>query len=128
MVYQCVGCDSHTFQPLGVVNTRSPDDATHVKIALPHVPAVSEHCVHCQHRHTVGGPVWSAPIHNVDFVAKMLELVSSNEGKARFGTARRMEGMLSLILEELPDIPLYLGIDKLCTKVHTQMIPHQNFV
>lgn len=55
-------------------------------------------------------------IHDGTFVQKVLDLVK--EDKARFQTAELMIGKLSVILEELPDCPLYYITDDLAKKFH----------
>lgn len=42
-------------------------------------------------------------------------------------TQKRIIGMLSLIKEELHDVPLYYTVDALCGKIHCQMIPLVEF-
>jgi len=43
--------------------------------------------------------MWSGPIHDVDFVSKVLEHVDANS--ANYGTSTRMKGMLTVAKEEL---------------------------
>ena len=45
----------------------------------------------------VAGPMWSAPLHDSEFVAKVLAHVEAN--KSLYGTATRMRGMLTLAKE-----------------------------
>lgn len=45
----------------------------------------------------LGGPVWAEPIHDVAFVHKVLSAVSGNP--SRFGTSKRIEGILSMVTE-----------------------------
>lgn len=45
----------------------------------------------------LGGPLWAEPIHDLPFVQKVLSAVSVNPG--RFGTSKRIEGMLSMVTE-----------------------------
>lgn len=57
----------------------------------------------------MGGPIWNAPIHDMEFVGRLHAVVKSQA----FGTQKRMEGILAVISEELPDIPLYYTLDGL---------------
>lgn len=41
--------------------------------------------------------MWAEPIHNLAFVQKVLSAVSANP--CRFGTSKRIEGMLSMVTE-----------------------------
>ncbi|XP_042239528.1 probable tRNA (guanine(26)-N(2))-dimethyltransferase isoform X2 [Homarus americanus] len=104
-LYQCVGCETQTLHPLGrvVVNGKS------VKYQLSSGPPVASACSHCGHRHIVAGPIWSAPIHNVDF----LKSVKASLVEDNFSTYRRMYGVLTMMEEELPHVPLYYVLDKL---------------
>ena len=48
----------------------------------------------------IGGPMWGAPIHDKDFVNEMLEHVK--EHSTEFGTASRIEGMLTIAKQVSP--------------------------
>lgn len=43
--------------------------------------------------------MWAEPIHDLPFVQKVLSAVSGNP--SRFGTSKRIEGMLSMVTEVL---------------------------
>lgn len=45
----------------------------------------------------LGGPLWAEPIHDTEFVNKVLSAVAQNPG--RFGTSKRIEGVLSMVTE-----------------------------
>ena len=64
-----------------------------------------------------GGPLWSAAIHNKEFVGGLIERVERDE--ELFGTSKRIIGMMSLVHEELEDVPLYYIPDALCGVIHT---------
>lgn len=86
-----------------VVNGKS------VKYQLSPGPAVSQSCDHCGHRHSVAGPIWNAPIHDKDFIHKLKESLVEDE----FTTFRRIYGTLTMMEEELTNVPLYYVVDKL---------------
>lgn len=114
LVYQCTGCGVFALQPLGVkVATKGGNSMVNVCRG----PPVGPRCEHCGHSHHVGGPVWSAPIHNAPFVERVIRAVQQRRG--RFGTAERIIGMLSVAQEELPDVPLYYHSDGLCSILHS---------
>ncbi|KAK0182400.1 hypothetical protein PV327_000544 [Microctonus hyperodae] len=104
MVYQCIGCESMTIQPLGTVDSES--------YKLPSGPPVDQLCKFCRHKHHIGGPIWIGSIHNQSFVAKLIESVDNME----LGTLKRIKGVLNVIHEEL-DIPLYYVLDRLMSIV-----------
>uniref|UniRef100_A0A452SBX1 tRNA (guanine(26)-N(2))-dimethyltransferase n=1 Tax=Ursus americanus TaxID=9643 RepID=A0A452SBX1_URSAM len=86
-----------------------------VKFSAACGPPVAPECGHCGQRHQLGGPLWAEPIHDLDFVGRVLEAVSTNPG--RFHTSERIRGVLSVVTEELPDVPLYYALDQLSSTV-----------
>ncbi|KAF5928980.1 hypothetical protein HPG69_018159 [Diceros bicornis minor] len=87
-----------------------------VKFSAACGPPVAPECEHCGQRHQLGGPLWAGPIHDLDFVGRVLEAVSSNP--RRFHTSERIRGVLSVVTEELPDVPLYYTLDQLSSTIH----------
>lgn len=59
--------------------------------------------------------MWAEPIHDLDFVGRVLEAVSANP--SRFHTSERIRGVLSVVSEELPDVPLYYTLDQLSSTI-----------
>ncbi|KAI8433978.1 hypothetical protein MSG28_012129 [Choristoneura fumiferana] len=109
MVYQCVGCDNLTLQPLGGFKPNPSEKNPHqTKAYLPAGPPVAELCEHCNQRHHA-------------FVSRVLTHVQENPHL--FGTAKRIEGVLSMVREELHDVPLYYTMDKLFGRVHLETMP-----
>ncbi|XP_044514381.1 tRNA (guanine(26)-N(2))-dimethyltransferase isoform X2 [Gracilinanus agilis] len=87
-----------------------------VKFSAATGPPVGSECEHCGQRHQLGGPLWAEPIHDLDFVGQVLAAVSRNPG--RFRTSARIRGVLSMVTEELPDVPLYYTLDQLSRTIH----------
>ncbi|XP_065729333.1 tRNA (guanine(26)-N(2))-dimethyltransferase isoform X3 [Phocoena phocoena] len=87
-----------------------------VKFSAACGPPVAPECEHCGQRHQLGGPMWAEPLHDLDFVGRVLEAVSANPG--RFHTAERIRGVLSVVAEELLDVPLYYTLDQLSSAIH----------
>ena len=85
----------------------------HVKYSVPTGPPVGKQCEFCSSPHHVGGPVWIDKMHCTDFVADLLATVTEE----RFATWSRMTGMLTMVLEELEDVPLYYELARLCNIV-----------
>ncbi|XP_056442114.1 tRNA (guanine(26)-N(2))-dimethyltransferase [Gadus chalcogrammus] len=121
LVYNCVGCGSFHLQRMG----KKTPNGKHMKFSAATGPPVGTHCEHCGQRHQLGGPIWAEPLHDVSFVQKVLSAVSSNP--SRFGTAKRIEGMLSMVTEELEDVPLYYTVDQLSSIVHCNTPPLLQF-
>ncbi|XP_063148569.1 tRNA (guanine(26)-N(2))-dimethyltransferase isoform X2 [Candoia aspera] len=80
-------------------------------------PPVGPSCEHCHQHHQLAGPMWAAPLHDLGFVQRVLSAVESNPG--RFQTNQRIQGILSMVMEELSDVPLYYTLDKLSKTIHS---------
>lgn len=117
MVYHCNGCGSYALQPLV---TKTPTRNDNFKYAVSTGPPVKPRCAHCNGRFNLGGPIWSAPIHDRGFVERVIAGVESEKG--RFGTRQRILGMLNVVCEELENEPLYYDMDHLCTVLHCTAI------
>ncbi|CAG9863209.1 unnamed protein product [Phyllotreta striolata] len=120
-VYQCTGCDSFTLQPLGITKANEKNSNL-VKFKIPTGPFVDRKCEHCNHPHHMGGPIWSAPLHSPDFVQQVLQMDMD-----KLKTFRRMQGILTVISEELIDVPLYYTLEKLCGTLHLET-PQMNTI
>nr|XP_057921282.1 tRNA (guanine(26)-N(2))-dimethyltransferase isoform X2 [Doryrhamphus excisus]XP_057921283.1 tRNA (guanine(26)-N(2))-dimethyltransferase isoform X2 [Doryrhamphus excisus] len=121
LVYNCVGCGSFHLQRMG----RRTSNGKHMKYSAATGPPVGPTCEHCGQRHQLGGPIWAEPIHDQAFVQKVLAAVSGNP--SRFGTSKRIEGMLSMVTEELEDAPLYYTVDSLSSTIHCNTPPLLQF-
>jgi tRNA (guanine26-N2/guanine27-N2)-dimethyltransferase len=121
MVYQCTGCEALTLQPLAVKKS-TPENPKSIKFGIPTGPFVPQNCEHCSHRHHLGGPIWSDRLHDWDFLDQLLTFVKSERGQ-KMGTFDRILGVLSVVREELPDVPLYYTIDHLCCILKLESVP-----
>jgi tRNA (guanine26-N2/guanine27-N2)-dimethyltransferase len=100
-VYNCGhGCGAWVTQPLlrNQLQT-SKNGETFYKFSAAQLAARSQNCEHCDSRMHLCGPMWAGPLHNPYFVQKMLEKLPSLDKKV-YGTVDRLEGMLTLALEE----------------------------
>ncbi|XP_040846706.1 tRNA (guanine(26)-N(2))-dimethyltransferase [Ochotona curzoniae] len=113
LVFQCVGCGAFHLQRLGKATGAA---GGRVKFSAACGPPVSPECEHCGQKYQLGGPLWAEPIHDLEFVSRVLEAVSANPG--RFHTSERIQGVLSVVSEELPDVPLYYTLDQLSSTIH----------
>ncbi|PPE00128.1 hypothetical protein GOBAR_DD02845 [Gossypium barbadense] len=107
-VYQCTGCDAFHLQPIG----RTVSKNTSVRYLPGFAPVVPQECSHCQKKFNMGGPIWSAPIHDQEWVTNILSDVKSM--KDRYPAYDRISAVLTTISEELPDVPLFLSLHNLC--------------
>ena len=112
-VYQCTGCDTFALQPLA----RLVEKNGNFKVLPGQGPPVGRECEHCGRVHHVGGPLWSAPIHDHAFVTALLTSLKTGEG-AEMASAKRLIGMLTSVLEEIPDAPLFYQLSHQCGVLH----------
>ncbi|XP_052150043.1 probable tRNA (guanine(26)-N(2))-dimethyltransferase 1 [Oryza glaberrima] len=110
-VYQCVGCDSFHLQCLGRTVTKNNS----VKNAPAIGPVVPQECSACGKKFTIGGPIWSAPIHDQEWVVSTLTEVKSM--KDRYPAYDKITSVLTTISEELHDIPLFFSLHNICANV-----------
>ncbi|XP_018335264.1 probable tRNA (guanine(26)-N(2))-dimethyltransferase isoform X2 [Agrilus planipennis] len=116
MVYHCTGCGTFVLQPLGEIRTNNKNEQ--VKFGLPTVSVAMPLCNHCGQRYHMGGPIWSAPIHSSEFVKQVLDSASD-----KLKTYKRIQGVLSVVLEEISDSPLYFTLEKLAGTLHVETPP-----
>lgn len=112
MVYCCNGCTSFHLQPLGnrLVTTLGQK-------YIPSVgPPVNKNCDICGYPFKMNGPIWSYRLHDKDFITKILDNLKNEIDL--YGTSKRMLGMLSLVLEELDDCPLFHKYEDLSSILH----------
>lgn len=127
MIFQCTGCTTFSLQPLGIIKLNpSEKNPNQFKYCLPVVPNINNHCEHCNNRYRMGGPIWTNPIHDAEFIDMMHETIQLDESK-KLETHSRMFGMLSVIKEELLDVPLYYSIDHLCSIIKLDNVPILKF-
>ncbi|XP_053320913.1 tRNA (guanine(26)-N(2))-dimethyltransferase isoform X2 [Spea bombifrons] len=111
MVYNCVGCGTYHLQRLG----KAVSHGNNMKFSAGTGPPVGMSCEFCQQRHQIGGPLWAEPLHDTDFVQRVISAVERNP--KRFKTSERIQGMLSMATEELRDVPLYYTLDNISSVV-----------
>eukprot|EP00004_Rigifila_ramosa_P005664 TRINITY_DN16332_c0_g1_i1.p1 TRINITY_DN16332_c0_g1~~TRINITY_DN16332_c0_g1_i1.p1 ORF type:complete len:606 (-),score=127.05 TRINITY_DN16332_c0_g1_i1:14-1792(-) len=122
-VFQCVNCDTFVVTPLATMQTRPPSHTP--KMVPVSVPQVEKKCPECNSNWKMGGPIWSAPIHNSEFAEKLLSLVKHSP--ADFKQSGRLMAVLSTVCEELPHSPLYYILPSLFSRVHATTPPMKLF-
>ncbi|KAF3515320.1 hypothetical protein F2Q69_00000660 [Brassica cretica] len=105
--YQCIGCDSFHLQSVG----RSLPKNKSVRYQAGVGPVVPQDCTHCGKKYNMGGPIWSAPMHDQEWVASILNGVKSM--KDRYPAYDKICSVLTTISEELLDVPLFLSLHSL---------------
>ncbi|XP_020597224.1 probable tRNA (guanine(26)-N(2))-dimethyltransferase 2 [Phalaenopsis equestris] len=107
-VYQCVGCDSFHLQCVG----RTVFKNNSVRHAPGFGPVVPQVCSDCGKKFNMGGPIWSAPMHDQEWVLSILE--NAKAMKERYPAYGKIFAVLTAISEELHDVPLFLSLHNLC--------------
>ncbi|KAH9326009.1 hypothetical protein KI387_006187, partial [Taxus chinensis] len=107
-VYQCVGCDSFHMQPLA----RTVNKNNSLRYLPGYGPVVPQECGDCGKKFNMGGPIWSAPIHDSEWVSSTLTNIISL--KSCYPAYDRIFAILTSVSEELLDVPLYVSLHNLC--------------
>ncbi|OAX44694.1 N2,N2-dimethylguanosine tRNA methyltransferase [Rhizopogon vinicolor AM-OR11-026] len=118
MYYICQGCQSFYEQPLGRMIDKVHERSGNVNLLFKTQagPSVGQKCTECGSAQHIAGPMWSGPLHNNNFLSKVLEHLESNQGK--YGTAVRMRGMLTVAKEEL-HVPFYFTPSRIAGFFHS---------
>ena len=122
-LYLCTGCEAMTVQPLGQL---VKDEKGNVKYVLPKGPPVDRKCKFCLHSHLMGGPFWINPMHDQDFVKRLIEGLDEPGAAENLGTIDRMKGMLAMVSEELPDVPFYYTYDRYVFRSYFEWSPRED--
>ncbi|KAG9510071.1 putative tRNA (guanine(26)-N(2))-dimethyltransferase, partial [Fragariocoptes setiger] len=134
-VYHCKACHSFELLRLGkcTIKEDAPMAASNnlaVKYKFqPPDALVSSKCGMCGRTYSIGGPIWAEPMHDKTFVNQLINELGSTESNQqpnKFGTHRRLDGMLHIISEEL-DVPLYYETDKLTSVINMPAPPQKLF-
>ncbi|KAJ7567567.1 hypothetical protein O6H91_02G153100 [Diphasiastrum complanatum] len=103
-VYQCVGCDCYHLQPVGRAVQKNNS-----RRYMPGIgPAILPNCKQCGKHFNMGGPIWSAPIHDPNWVD--LTLAVATKFKTRHPAYEKIHSILTAVSEELLDIPLFVSL------------------
>lgn len=115
--YICSGCGSIQDQPLGKVTAR---DNGSLKYGLAQGSIQSSlNCKYCGFVQHVAGPMYNGPLHNKEFVSKILDINKSILDEETYKTKKRIEGMLTVALNEL-DSQFYFNPQKLSSVLKCQ--------
>ena len=103
MIYNCdAGCGAWTTQMIAR-NKLTPNKSGkgyYWKHVFGMAPTTSENCSHCGMKTHIAGPMFAGPIHSPEFIKRILnELL--NVSKDTYQTTDRIEGMLTVALEEV---------------------------
>ncbi|KAH9214239.1 S-adenosyl-L-methionine-dependent methyltransferase [Leptodontidium sp. 2 PMI_412] len=101
VVYNCdSGCGAWTTQTVGKNKlVEGKKGGYHWKHVYGQGPSASENCKHCGSRTHIAGPMYAGPIHDPEFIKRILDGLPE-VSKDTYQTTSRIEGMLTLALEE----------------------------
>ncbi|GAA6039525.1 hypothetical protein JCM8097_008367 [Rhodosporidiobolus ruineniae] len=137
LVHYCHSCQTPHFQPLGRVqekpSAKNPDVVNltyHIPSGPPEGVTKGEkgRCSECGGKFHIGGPLWSAPIHNKAFIRRMLDTLDASEEAKQAGpehgfkTQERIRGMLTVAEAEC-EAPLYFSPAKMASLFHSVCPP-----
>ena len=131
MVHQSTHCESFYLQPMGATKISKNGNNENFMGAIAEAPII---CPETGHPMRVGGPYWSAPIHDQNVVDEILRRVSCGDASGEtecpllpfaVPTSQRITAVLSTISEELKDVPLYYMLPDLAANVHSRAPPRE---
>lgn len=108
-VHQSLGCGSFFLQPIGKMSNNNYNPSLTFGDGL---------CPQTGKRFKIGGPIWSPPMHDTEWVGLLLDRVQQNRGPHPPATRKRIHGMLTSVSEELPDVPLFYSLPDMCSTLH----------
>ena len=107
VVYNCdAGCGAWSIQHLARAREKKAKNGdTFYNFSPGLAPSANTHCEHCGFKTHQAGPMWSGPLHNPHFIQRILDMLPTLD-ESIYGTIPRLEGMLSIALDEtLEDSP-----------------------
>ena len=60
------------------------------------------------------GPIWLGPLHDQGIVLDAIQRLEGNQGPHNLATHRNILGLLTVVSEELPDVPLFYTLSNIC--------------
>lgn len=101
IVYNCdSGCGAWSTQYLTQTKEKTAKNGdTCYTFSLAQAPSANQHCEHCGFKTHLSGPMWGGPLHNSYFIQRILDMLPSLD-KEVYGTTPRLEGMLTLAMNE----------------------------
>ncbi|KAF2644683.1 TRM-domain-containing protein [Massarina eburnea CBS 473.64] len=102
IVYHCdSGCGAWTTQLLARNKVqKNKNGAEFSKHSFALAPSTNEHCEHCGFKTHLSGPMYGGPLHNVEFIKRVLAQLKEVD-RETYPTMDRIEGMLHTAMEEI---------------------------
>eukprot|EP01114_Cavostelium_apophysatum_P018935 TRINITY_DN5959_c0_g1_i2.p3 TRINITY_DN5959_c0_g1~~TRINITY_DN5959_c0_g1_i2.p3 ORF type:complete len:327 (-),score=80.18 TRINITY_DN5959_c0_g1_i2:1106-2086(-) len=117
-VYQCVGCDSFHLQPLGKISTTKKNGT---KFHASTLGLDNTKCTDCGKNLRIGGPIWSEPMHDSEWISEVLNHMQQNP--TMYNQSKKLFGLLSVARDEIPTAPLYYTYEGLVNTLHLTPAP-----
>ncbi|KAI8453031.1 tRNA methyltransferase [Phakopsora pachyrhizi] len=108
LVYVCSSCSAYNFQSLGRSTEKSTKSGKGTNVSYHHStgpPVPGSSCEECGGKLHVAGPLWSGPLHDQDFMIKLLE--GTEDEDCGLKTVKRIKGMVEIAKRELVDSPFF---------------------
>lgn len=120
-LFQSQGCDSFQLQPVGAMLQKEKS----IKFMPGYGPAVPQACPETGSRFTMGGPIWSEPIHDYAALEELKALLKGDP--TAFPAYTKIFGLVTSAAEELPDCPLYFDVHSIsgllkCVAPKTELV------
>ncbi|KAL7073726.1 hypothetical protein ACQ4LE_007262 [Meloidogyne hapla] len=132
-IFSCSNCQCWSFQPL---IRKTLNNSSNIRFCPVHLKfnslinykenkEIKEPCCSFCGSTAIhfGGPIYIAPIHDYIFVKKMLESLKKENSFQYVGTIKRLVGVLTLVLEELEDQPLFYEFEQLMRIIKCSATP-----
>eukprot|EP01029_Cantina_marsupialis_P011852 TRINITY_DN26357_c0_g1_i1.p1 TRINITY_DN26357_c0_g1~~TRINITY_DN26357_c0_g1_i1.p1 ORF type:complete len:560 (+),score=168.05 TRINITY_DN26357_c0_g1_i1:40-1719(+) len=117
-IYQCMGCDCFHLQHLG---------RTEGHKFGPAIVNVPSKCTECGRNFQIAGPIWTAPIHDAEFVDTLVKRMQKADGEL-YKAKDRVLAVLCAIDEEEKDVPLFYCLHSICRSVRTTSPKLEKFI
>lgn len=125
-IYLCKECKTTELNPLGTCQIKEdPKQAQSKNLAVnsrfrPAEVLIGDRCLICGGKYTLGGPIWSAPIHDRDFLDLLKQEIALEQTEKDFATFRRIQGLVYMCSEEL-NAPLMFSIQHMASLLRMKM-------
>eukprot|EP00978_Attheya_sp_CCMP212_P013364 scaffold33622_cov51-Attheya_sp.AAC.5 len=121
-VYQSTQCPTFFTVPHGQYGSKSRN------IYQPNRSPPEPCCPDTGGPFKMAGPAWLGPLHDLEVVNEALERLEETPSSRlieALHTKTKIHGLLTVVSEELPDVPLYYTLPDLCHTLHCDMPPLQ---
>ena len=112
-VWQCPTCHYFETQPYAY---KQPNGNKFVVSSGTPVPP---NCPFCNSHFKMAGPLWLGPLHQQETVP-LIRALAESKGE-QFASHKKLIGLLSVVEEELNDVPLFYNLSDLCNVLRSTL-------